>query len=117
MSVGGKCCVRVDLAQKVFKGTSVDVQTEGAKDSGVEIISSGTRHRGAAVGTEDFKHSYVRKKVETLSTIAVRFRTWKAGVIAIHTPLDKSIEPNTHRLECVASSRVINIPHLLVQRK
>ena len=68
---------RVDLAQKVFKGSDIDIQTEGAKDSGVEIISNGTRHLGAAVGTEDFKHIYVKKKVDSwihvvkmLSTIA-----------------------------------------------
>ena len=68
---------RVDLAHKVFKGSDIDIKTEGAKDSGVEIISNGTRHLGAAVGTEDFKHSYVKKKVdawiscvESLSKIA-----------------------------------------------
>ena len=69
---------RVDLARKVFKGSDIDIQTEGAKNSGVEIISDGTRNLGAAVGTEDFKHSYVKKKkvdswihvIEALSTIA-----------------------------------------------
>jgi hypothetical protein len=68
---------RVELAQKIFKGTSVDIQTDGSKDSGVEIITTGTRHLGAAVGTEDFKCSYVKKKVDawiqcvkTLSGIA-----------------------------------------------
>ena len=67
----------MDLARKVIKGSDIEIQTEGAKDSGVEIISNGTRHLGAAVGTEDFKHSYVKKKVDawiqcvkTLSTIA-----------------------------------------------
>ena len=53
------------LRRKVFKGSDIDIQTEGAKDSGVEIISNGTRHLGAAVGTEDFKHSYVKKKVDS----------------------------------------------------
>jgi hypothetical protein len=68
---------RVELARKVFSGTSVDVQVDGSKDSGVEIITTGTRHLGAAVGTDDFKHSYVNKKVDswiqcvkTLSDIA-----------------------------------------------
>jgi hypothetical protein len=68
---------RVELARKVFSGTGVDVQTDGCKDSGVEIITTGTRHLGAAVGTEDFKHGYVKKKVsawmqcvKTLSDIA-----------------------------------------------
>ena len=55
---------RVEQALKVFKGTGIDVQIEGSKDSGVEIITTGTRHLGAAVGTEDFKHGYVKKKVE-----------------------------------------------------
>jgi hypothetical protein len=59
---------RVDLAHKVFKGSDIDIKTEGAKDSGVEIISNGTRHLGAAVGTEDFKHSYVKKKVDAWIT-------------------------------------------------
>ena len=75
---------RVDQARKVFKGSGIDIKTEGSKDiktegkdSGVEIITTGTRHLGAAVGTDDFKHSYIKKKVdawikcvETLSTIA-----------------------------------------------
>jgi hypothetical protein len=61
---------RVELARKVFQGSGIDVQTEGSKDiakktdSGVEIITSGTRHLGAAVGTDDFKQSYVKKKVD-----------------------------------------------------
>jgi len=42
---------RVDIARKIFSGSDIDIQTEGAKDSGVEIISNGTRHLGAAVGT------------------------------------------------------------------
>jgi hypothetical protein len=54
---------RVGLANKLFKGTGVDVQTEGSKDSGIEIITNGTRHLGAAVGTDEFKQSYVKKKV------------------------------------------------------
>ena len=68
---------RLALALKVFKGTGIDVQTEGAKDSGIEIITTGTRHLGAAVGTDSFKQSYVKKKVDawiqcikTLSIIA-----------------------------------------------
>jgi len=67
---------RMEKARKIFSGSDIDIQTEGAKDSGVEIISNGTKHLGAAVGTEDFKHSYVSKKVDwiqcvkTLSTVA-----------------------------------------------
>jgi hypothetical protein len=68
---------RIELAQHVFSGTGIDVQTEGAKDSGVEIITTGTRHLGAAVGTVAFKQGYVKKKVDswiqcvkTLATIA-----------------------------------------------
>ena len=68
---------RVEKAQSVFKGTGVNVQTEGSKDSGVEIITTGTRHLGAAVGTDAFKQEYVKKKVDvwiqvvkTLSVIA-----------------------------------------------
>ena len=55
---------RVELAQKIFKGTGVEVHTDGSKDSGVEIITTGTRHLGAAVGTEEFKHKYVKQKVD-----------------------------------------------------
>jgi len=68
---------RVELAHLAFKGSGIDIQTEGAKDSGVEIITNGTRHLGAAVGTDEFKRSYVEKKVtswvqcvKTLSNIA-----------------------------------------------
>jgi len=40
------------------------VQTEGSKDSGVEINCEGTRHLGAAVGNTDFKNSYGKHKVD-----------------------------------------------------
>ena len=59
---------RVAKAQEIFKGTDVCVQTEGAKDSGVEINIEGTRHLGAAIGTKDFKATYVQKKIDGWST-------------------------------------------------
>ena len=40
------------------------MKTEGSKDSGIEINTAGTRHLGAAVGTLDYKRSYVKKKVD-----------------------------------------------------
>ena len=52
---------RLDEAQRIFKGTGVDVLTEGSKDSGVEVMCEGTRHLGAAVGTESFKTSFIKK--------------------------------------------------------
>ena len=55
---------RLDEAQRIFKGTGVDVLTEGSKDSGVEVMCEGTRHLGAAVGTESFKTSFIKKKVD-----------------------------------------------------
>ena len=57
---------RVEDARKVFKGSGIDIKTEGAKDSGVDIITIGTRHLGAAVGTTDFKQTYIKKKVDCL---------------------------------------------------
>ena len=42
----------------------MSLQTEGAKDSGVEINTMGTRHLGAAVGTNEFKHEFVNKKID-----------------------------------------------------
>jgi hypothetical protein len=41
----------------------VDVLINGCKDSGVELNCEGTRHLGAAVGTEDFKTRFVKTKV------------------------------------------------------
>ena len=40
------------------------MQSDGAKDSGVEINTIGTRHLVAAVGTPDFKADYVNKKID-----------------------------------------------------
>ena len=55
---------RLEQALKVFKGSSVEVKIEGSKDTGIEIITEGTRHLGAAVGTTEFRNSYVQKKVD-----------------------------------------------------
>ena len=55
---------RLTKAIHVFKGTAVDVKVEGAKDSGIEINTTGTRHLGAAVGTEKFKAEYVNTKID-----------------------------------------------------
>ena len=53
-----KCILLVKLeclerANQLFKGTEVTVEKQGSKDSGVELITNGTRHLGAAVGTEE----------------------------------------------------------------
>ena len=42
----------------------MEVKTDGSKDSGIEVITEGTRHLGAAVGTTEFKRSYIAKKVD-----------------------------------------------------
>lgn len=55
---------RLAEAQEIFKGTDVSLKIEGAKDSGVEINTTGTRHLGAAVGTHEFKIAYVNKKID-----------------------------------------------------
>jgi hypothetical protein len=55
---------RVTEARKIFKGTGIEVSTDGSKDSGVEVNTEGTRHLGAAVGTKEFKSAFVQKKVE-----------------------------------------------------
>ena len=44
-----------ERARTVFKGTAVEVQNNGAKDSGVELTMEGTRHLGAAIGSDEFK--------------------------------------------------------------
>jgi len=54
---------RAEEARRLFKGTDVDVLINGCKDSGVELNCEGTRHLGAAVGTEDFKTRFVKTKV------------------------------------------------------
>jgi len=55
---------RFDQAMEIFKGTKVKLQVDGAKDSGVEVNTTGTRHLGAAVGTPEFKADYVNKKID-----------------------------------------------------
>ena len=55
---------RAAKAQEMFKNTDVCVQTEGSKDSGVEVTVQGTRHLGAAIGTPDCKTTYVNKKID-----------------------------------------------------
>ena len=68
---------RLERAQKVFSDTGLSIQIDGSKDTGIEIVTSGARHLGAAVGTIEFQRDYVRKKVDawiesvrTLSEIA-----------------------------------------------
>ena len=48
-----------------FKGTNVSVQVEGSKDTGVEVVTTGARHLGAAVGTKGFQEECVRNMVHT----------------------------------------------------
>jgi len=55
---------RLSKANEIFKGSDVEVKAEGAKDSGIEINTTGTRHLGAAVGTEKFKAEYVNTKID-----------------------------------------------------
>ena len=68
---------RLERAQKVFSDTGLSIQIDGSKDTGIEIVTSGARHLGAAVGTIEFQRDYVQKKVDawiesvrTLSEIA-----------------------------------------------
>ena len=56
---------RVAEATAAFKGTNVGISTDGSKDSGVEVVTTGARHLGAAVGTRSFQEEYVRKKVHS----------------------------------------------------
>ena len=46
---------RLTHANEIFKGTGVKLQVDGAKDSGVEINTTGTRHLGAAEGPMNSK--------------------------------------------------------------
>ena len=62
---------RIDQARAIFRGTGVVIQLDGSKDQltqvgaqGVEIVTTGARHLGAAVGTPQYKHTYISKKVE-----------------------------------------------------
>ena len=41
----------------------IEVQNDGAKDTGVELNIEGTRHLGAAIGTPSFRAKFVEKKV------------------------------------------------------
>ena len=69
------------VAKKIFKGSGVHVQTEGSKDTGIEINCEGTRHLGAAVGNSAFKESYVKLKVDNW-VLAVK----KLAVLATTQP-------------------------------
>ena len=55
---------RYEQAKKIFRGSGVQVQIEGSKDTGIEINCEGTRHLGAAVGNPCFKQSYIKHKVD-----------------------------------------------------
>ena len=55
---------KVEEANAIFKGTGIAITIEGAKDTGIEINSQGARHLGAAVGTCEFKKSFISKKVD-----------------------------------------------------
>ena len=62
---------RIEQARAIFRGTGVTIQLDGSKDQltqvgaqGVEIVTTGARHLGAAVGTPQYKHAYISKKVE-----------------------------------------------------
>ena len=54
---------KLEQAKVLFKGTEVGVNTEGSKDTGIEVSAQGTRHL-VAVGTEAFKRFYVSNKVK-----------------------------------------------------
>ena len=56
---------RIDHARKIFKGSGVQVQAQGSKDTGIEINCEGTRHLGAAVGNSEFKNKYIKLKVDS----------------------------------------------------
>ena len=56
----------------IFKGTGVEVQNEGTKDTGVELTVESTRHLGASIGSPDFKAKFIEKKVRTWSTVVKR---------------------------------------------
>ena len=56
----------VEQARTAFAGTAVGICTDGSRDvkeSGVKVVSTGTRHLGAAVGTKHFQYEYVQKKI------------------------------------------------------
>ena len=53
----------IERARATFKGTDIEVQNDGAKDTGVELNIEGTRHLGAAIGTPSFRAKFVEKKV------------------------------------------------------
>ena len=67
---------------------------DGSKDTGVEINSQGTRHLGAAVGTDGFKKYFIERKVE-LWVEAVK----KLAEIAKTEP-HAAYSAFTHALQC-----------------
>ena len=57
-------------AKEIFKGSGVQVLTEGSKDTGIEINCEGTRHLGAAIGNADFRKCYLKRKIDNwISTV------------------------------------------------
>ena len=85
--------------------------SDGSKDTGVEINTHGTRHLGAAVGTESFKREYVGKKVAH----------WVAAVKSLAeiaaTEPHAAYAAFTHALQCQWTflSRVMPDTHTLFQ--
>ena len=50
-------------AMDMFASTKIEIRSEGAKDAGTEVSTEGARHLGAAIGSNAFKNSFVRSKV------------------------------------------------------
>ena len=67
------------------------------KDTGIKITSDGMRHLGAAIGSKDFKDSYVQQKiqewidsVERLAKITVNGDT--SGLFSLHQTITKQVD-------------------------
>ena len=83
-----------ERAQEIFKDSGVLVQMDGSKDTGVEVISTGTRHLGAAVGTLDFQYEYVQEKIKTW------IECIKKLAFIANTEPHAAFTPYTHSLQC-----------------
>ena len=83
-----------ERAQEIFKDSGVLVQMDGSKDTGVEVISTGTRHLGAAVGTLDFQYEYVQEKIKTW------IECIKKLALIANTEPHAAFAAYTHSLQC-----------------
>ena len=55
---------QLEESRRLFADTGIEIRSDGSKDSGVEVSTEGARHLGAAIGSSDFKSSFIKNKID-----------------------------------------------------